>query len=335
MSDSLILDYTEFVEMACVEEDGVYSSRPSVADTVKSAHRFLDPAEVPPDPFAVPYPYSLKVMDRWLDYFRSRTELFGSWYHLKDCPYCQTPLGSVYEPEDRVPEHLRQIMISACPTCGWWESDEELHIDQDTDSGSYRARSIHRRAVLREFAVAGIESPIDSLRQHIIKHPSALHLINPSKLEKLVASVFGEYMQCEAIHLGGPRDGGIDVLLVDADRRYVIQVKRRQSSTAAESVSGIREFLGAMVLRGEMKGLFVSTAPHFSSDAVAAAAGAKEKGLVEYIDLITPRRLLDMCGLVSVDRLPPWKIAVSGPEDLVDHVNDGFVEFRALAMGSP
>jgi restriction system protein len=54
-----------------------------------------------------------------------------------------------------------------------------------------------------------------------------------------VASVFSEFMDCEAIHVGGPNDQGIEVILVQGERHYVVQVKRRQLADAVESVKSI------------------------------------------------------------------------------------------------
>jgi len=55
---------------------------------------------------------------------------------------------------------------------------------------------------------------------------------------------------------------GFDVCRLCAgfgDRRYVVQTKRR-AGNAAESVASIREFVGAMVLAAELRGIFVTSA---------------------------------------------------------------------------
>jgi hypothetical protein len=148
----------------------------------------------------------------------------------------------------------------------------------------------------------------------------------------LVADVFGETMDCEAIHVGGPNDGGIDLVLVEGDGRFVVQTKRR-SGTAAESVSCIREFIGAMVVAGDVRGIFVSTAPHFSDSAVRTAAEAIKRGAVERIDLVNASRLVDVCRLAVQTADEYWEKVRSPLEHLHLHINDGSSKFVEPFMG--
>jgi hypothetical protein len=328
---SLILDYSDFVEMLCEEESGIYRSSPSEADVIRSGVRFIDPSEIPADPFNVPYVSHEIMMKRWSEYLTSRHALFEEWHHKDSCPSCKSELTGLTEPEELLLPNFNRITVNTCLNCGWWESDEHLHVE----SGAHKAQSIHRRCVLREFSVAGSEAPLQSLQQHLIRHPETLHSVNPTKLEKLVASAFGNFMDCEAIHVGGPNDGGIDVVLVEGDRRYVVQVKRRQSGKQAESVKGIREFVGAMVLQDEVRGIFVTTADRFSSSAVDTAARAVERKIIEYIDLVSAKRLLEVLRLTGRELAAPWRKAASTTEDLLLHLNDGISKFRSLAMGHP
>jgi hypothetical protein len=141
-------------------------------------------------------------------------------------------------------------------------------------------------------------------------------------------------MDCEAIHVGGPNDGGIDVVLILGDRRYVVQTKRR-AGTAAESVASIREFVGAMVLADELRGIFVTTAQKFSTQATAAAALAVDRNVVEYIDLVDPGRLLAVCDLAAKKDTNLWEKVKSNVEDLPRHGRTGSNAFLELYMGHP
>jgi restriction endonuclease Mrr len=114
-------------------------------------------------------------------------------------------------------------------------------------------------------------------------------------------------MDCEAIHIGGPNDDGIDLILIDGERQYVVQVKRRAAADAVESVQGIREFVGAMLLQGFVRGLFVTTAPRFSLRARRTAQLAEDRKLVESIELVDSARLIDVCKLTAVGERQPWK----------------------------
>ena len=186
---------------------------------------------------------------------------------------------------------------------------------EEGDNNWYRSREIRRRAFLREFSVGGCELPLEILRDQIGKRTGVLQDIHPKKLEELVGSVFSDFMNCEVINLGGPNDAGIDLVLINSDQRYVVQVKRRTSLMKAEAVVGIREFLGAMLLRGEMKGIFVSTAPRFSPQATAAASLARERKLVDYIKLVDASRLMDVCELTAKQPIEPWREFAATPAD--------------------
>jgi len=328
-----MLDYSDYVEMACLEHDAAYYWYPSVADVKRTAYRFLDPSNVPPSPLAVPYEYYEQALARYSDYESSRYAVFGQWYHYNACPYCKSHLQVTNEAGRSVAPPVESVIVRVCPNCGWWDFEEELVVEKEAAGGSYWAKSVHRRAILREYSIAGSEAPIESLREHITRHPNQLSQISPARLEKLVGAVFSEYMSCEAIHVGGPHDNGIDLILIDGNRRHVVQVKRRQSQREAEPVSGIREFLGAMVLDGTMKGLFVSTAPRFSRKAVATARKARQRRIVNYIGLISAKRLIDVCKLTASRSEPLWKRYASKAEQLSNHVERGHAAFMQLAVG--
>lgn len=325
----MILDYSDYVELACEEEMGVYRSCPSAADVARSAYRFVDPSSVPTDAAALSEKQHHEVYETWTGYERSRHDLFGEWNYVKSCPYCGFELKHTEQPGDKRNPFVKSLILRLCEKCGWWESDENGFPDETT------GRSVHRRALLKEFCVAGGEAPIEALHNYIVSHPSALNEVSPTALEKLVTSVYGEFMNCEAIHIGGPNDQGIDILLIDSERQYVIQVKRRRSARVAEGVSGIREFLGAMMLNGAVNGLFVSTAPRFSKQAEAASKRAEVTGLVEKIALIDSARLLEVCRLTASHIIAPWEKAASKPESFIDNIHPGFNKFMELAMGSP
>jgi len=332
--ESPVLDYTDYVEFFYEEEDGVLRHYPSAADVRRTAYRFLNPLEAPADPYAVPYEYYKKILKRYDEYESSRYEIFGQWYHYRKCRFCKSNLQNSTETGNSADSSIEVITVRLCPNCGWWDFEEELPLEK-IDEKSYRAKSVHRRAVLREYSVAGSEAPIESLRQYIVRHPHQLPNVSPKQLEKLVGTVFSEFMNCEAVHVGGPNDKGIDIILIDGVRRYVIQVKRRQAMRQAEGVSGIREFLGAMVLNGAVRGLFVSTASRFSPNAVTTARKAQKLGIIEYIDLVSAQRLIEVCELTVSKSQPAWKRYTSKADQLIDHIMAGHSTFMELAMGHP
>jgi restriction endonuclease Mrr len=134
------------------------------------------------------------------------------------------------------------------------------------------------------------------------------------------------------VHLGGPCDGGVDLVLINGPRRYVVQVKRRQSATIAECISSVREFVGAMVIAGETRGIFVSTAPTFSRQAVRDSLVAQTRGAIEYLELVNGRRLLEVCEIASERDSADWQRALTEEDTVLEHINTGRFEFLDLVF---
>jgi restriction system protein len=104
--------------------------------------------------------------------------------------------------------------------------------------------------------------------------------------------VLKDFMDCDVIHTGRTNDGGIDLLLLDGDAPYVVQVKRWEQRSRGEAVGAIREFLGATLIAGHNRGIYVTTAPHYTPAAIGAARQAKARKLVEKLHLVDRGRFL-------------------------------------------
>jgi hypothetical protein len=297
-SEQLVLDYSHYVEVVDQEECACFS-------------RFVPDLTAEADRRGVRRDglfrfFSGDLGKQIVEYQEERLQLFRDVEYDEKCPYCQTMLDTVHESNREINSVFGRIVVRLCPKCGWWESSDECSLEENQETRWYRSREVRRRALLREYSVGGSEVPLQYLHKHISRHPNALSYVSPRRLEELVGKAFSEVMNCEAIHIGGPNDGGIDLILIDGERRYVVQVKRR-STDAAECVRGVREFVGAMVLQGYLNGLFVTTAPRFSPPAERTARLAKKRNLVESISLIDSSRLFDICKLTA-NRIPPaWK----------------------------
>jgi len=329
---STVLDYAGYFELVCVEECACYNSYPSAADVIRSAASLADPSDFPADPSAVPYEYYDSVLQYYINWKRERHQLFGRWDYHSCCPYCGAELE--ISPGNPTAQHSQQYYLGTCLSCGWWESETDYILEEnDKEPQWYRSSSLHRRSVLREFSVGGSKVPLEALRSHVARHPDELRAIAPRQLERLVGKVFGDVMNCEAIHLGGPNDGGIDLLLINGDRTYAIQVKRRQADRA-EAVSSVREFLGAMVSTGAVRGIFVSTAPRFSRQAQGIAQVASARKAVECIELISADRLIEALKLTAAGAEPPWERARGVPVPPT-HRDNGLDVFLTQFMGHP
>jgi len=191
--------------------------------------------------------------------------------------------ASLPQPEDEngmTYDCARWVAIWGCLSCGWWY--EEFTKFDDADDNRIKRRV----AVLREFTADANDLPLAALSTELISRPGVLHDVHPGRLEVLVADILGEFFSTEVKVVGRTGDGGIDLVFVNCDRPFAVQVKRRQSQESKEGVALVREFLGACLLEDVRNGIIVTTAGSFTSGAVAAANQTVSKGLFESFDLI-------------------------------------------------
>ena len=147
---------------------------------------------------------------------------------------------------------------------------------------------------MTEYPEDSLNVPIEVLNDYIHTHPDKIININDKKMEELVGSVFSSFYQCEAKIVGKSSDGGVDIILIDGDKPTMVQVKRRKNLNKTESVSYIRELLGATLLKQSKNCMFVTTADKFSCDAKKTASLAINLGLVERYELINRERFISM-----------------------------------------
>jgi hypothetical protein len=265
-------------------------------------------------------------MADWQTLQRSRNELFGQWNHYHACRWCGTNLEFV-EDHDASGRFTR-IERRNCPSCGWWDTDAYLPIEQE--GKWYSSFSIHRRAILKEFSISSAQVPVADLARHVVKHPESVLKVDPYKMEELVAGVFSRTMDCRVEWLGGPGDGGVDLLLVRGDETYAVQVKRVSSAERPIRVSLVREFVGAMVIEGIAKGIFVTTSS-FTKQAKRAAIRATHRTGVSRVDLVDGSGLVALCGLAQ------WSNSTRATAEhyeeplLSHHLRSGDREFHDMA----
>jgi len=349
----MILDYSQHVEVVAREADATaYPYYPSDLDIKRSAPRLL--SQVHALSRSVPLSFAglltSAINDQEVEsLFEERLQLFDAIETFKSnftseekskhrtlsewlgsvCYICGA-LTSIVRDESsdsRVPH----IKVRACSKCGWWESENTAFV-KSTNSLSYDSFTLLRRACLREFAVLDDATPIEALRNHVIRHPRELNLISPRKLELLVCSVFSDYFSCEAVHVGGPGDGGYDLILLVGDNPALVQVKQRVDPNRAEPVASIREFLGAIMLAGAKTGFFVTSAGRFSGASQEAAERAS-KTIVDKLELVDASKLIDILKMAAVNA-EPWRLhAHSLTDELPDFTaayQEKFVSFQNM-----
>jgi hypothetical protein len=196
------------------------------------------------------------------------------------CPFCERHLAVAeqrFVDEERYSNHLGALEY--CTSCHYWRSH---YIETFFPGGNipHRYNSLISKA--RVFDGALPEGVSIELAQHIRRNKHFWNNVNPTHLERLVADIFrSNYDAVEVVHVGKPDDGGIDVIFVDDQKRqWLIQVKRRQSPKASESVDTVRNLLGTMVLSESVYGMVISTADHFTYRAYDAVKRAEECGMI-------------------------------------------------------
>ena len=187
------------------------------------------------------------------------------------------------------PRTLRE----SCSRCSFWQFHEmrsAFYYDRGYLADFHELTTIVPK--VRTFSEAPDEA-LCGIAQWFKRHPGLYQSVDPTYLEKLVGRIFSATgNHSDVMHVGGPDDGGIDLILIGNDEStWLVQVKRRESPDTSESVQTIRNLLGAMVLNDSRAGIVVSTADHFTQRARQASVKSGRRGF--RVDLID-RHALEM-----------------------------------------
>ena len=237
--------------------------------------------------------------------------------HKAVCPFCHASINnSIYrKSKTDYPEWLfgsfsQWEEVVQCPTCGWWEYKYQNSSDAAVDG--IRASDLeYSSAILRRYDNSSCDAPIDALRQQLTKTPDIIYSIDAHRMEDLVRSVFSDfYPSCKVYSFGKTRDGGKDGILVDDDgNQILLQIKRRETPNVTEGVTALRELMGVSLLYDNVKGcIFVSTADHYSPDAIKYASAMESRHKVDTFELIDCQEFLRRVDLTK-DKLPiAWEL---------------------------
>ncbi len=216
------------------------------------------------------------------------------------CHYCGAGLQFFGQP-DNSPFYGDFSFAGECKGCGWWFCETGHVFDA---IGEYRYHRYYE-GILRRFEIDRYEVPLSLLRKHLSLTFADVRNIHPRRFEELCESVFREHFRCDVRLTGYSADGGIDLYVVHGDTPFVVQLKRR-TTASHEGVAAIREFVGALVLQGETRGLFVTTGSGYSPAARQAAANHRLEKLGIKLELVDYTQLSSM----FKSREPaakPWK----------------------------
>ena len=132
---------------------------------------------------------------------------------LSMCTFCTTKLKKVENNELKEDMH-RDFCLWYCQNCRFWQTRLYSSFNAcmpPPENWVYKSK-------LREFNPNLPDGCETELALQIRRNPNLLYSFNPRRFEEFVADVFkANYTNAEVTHVGGPKDGGVDVLLIDAE----------------------------------------------------------------------------------------------------------------------
>jgi restriction endonuclease Mrr len=179
--------------------------------------------------------------------------------------------------------------------CGWWAASEKRIVyDFEYDTESEQSSGL--AGILLNLDLSDQSLPISEIRSYLVARYQSRFDIDPHLMEEVVASVYKD-LGYSAEAVGRTGDGGIDVILTGPKSvRTGVQVKRYQNSIKVEQ---IRAFLGALVLKGYTKGIFITTSS-FQRGVFEATQIAEARGFA--IELVDAPRFLAALRIAQRER---------------------------------
>ncbi len=194
------------------------------------------------------------------------------------CPFCESPLsehGTVPGREGFRDDALFVVdfgvEVLVCHACGWWKLTQGVQDSFPKDDPFTPDRYSHRTyaavACLEDLDLADVSLPLAEVRAFLLARAEARFSLHPALFEETVASVFRD-LGYGAVVTSYSGDGGIDIILEAPGTSTIgVQVKRWRNSVKVEQ---IRSLLGALVLGGHTRGVFVTTSDYQSGASVVA-----------------------------------------------------------------
>lgn len=221
------------------------------------------------------------------------------------CPFCHVPTQKrVNYLCEYKPNPFETNILFECKTCGWWEIERKFEAGGIEGDVAYAA--IHHEALAKIFNTEGAEAPTTALVEHLRKVPDFLYGVNKKKMEEIVQYIFSSFYACEVEHCGKSHNGGIDLIMIDSDEPTLIQVKCRERKDCVESISKIREFLGAMWIKQSRKGIYVTTADHYSSVSKRTINQMISEKILDSFEMVDYKRFVEMLNIVKSPKELIW-----------------------------
>lgn len=238
----------------------------------------------------------------------------------RTCSLCSTPLQSDHvRYEGHRQEPYLESLMGYCPYCRHWRWCVREQVEGEPDT-TYETLMISK---LRSFDDLP-EFTSDELAQALRVNDKLWRCVEPYSFEKFIGDVLrANYTNCEVMHVGRSHDRGVDLIFVDAGKKqHLVQVKCHRKRDKSEGAPTVRSLLGALVQSGKLKGILVSNAKRFTSEAQIAVSDAwRNAGMtVELYDRGKLNRMLDP---LMPDK--PWRSYMSRVfPDLADYYTESF-----------
>jgi restriction system protein len=226
------------------------------------------------------------------------------------CPFCREKINRVYDNFRHTTlgvDFFESINVWECD-CGFWEAiskfSEEKDLIDELDSKCWEHKTYSIIASVQDLVK---EKAVKQLINEIKQDNSKLYSVEPTRFEQIAQYVFSSYFNCEVEHVGKSHDGGVDLLIINSDKPILVQVKRREKAKSVESVSTVRDLLGAMYIRGNFKGIILSTAKSFSKPSQVVIEDLKFEKRLEYFELFDFPKFCSLLEITNLTRKKNWE----------------------------
>jgi hypothetical protein len=197
-------------------------------------------------------------------------------------------------------------VLADCEACGFWRV---VNLER---SGGFKngAEVAAWRGVVKLYELKALNVPLADLRRFLRGHPAHLAHVNPIVFEELIAECLkSAFPNSELIKVGGSRDRGIDLMLLNTHREnYLVQIKRRSNIDKNEGVEVVRQLNGVVFRENAAKGLVITTARNYTHDAIQETWVKSDYGIWQSIDLYGYEDITKWLNLPSHTPYEPWKI---------------------------
>lgn len=211
------------------------------------------------------------------------------------CPCCTSALAEFVQGTD---PSQRSLHMRLCSACGWWHM-HRIEVCRTQDNRIVRANWWELyHAVYSEVPIELSQFTTQQLQTHLQRRWEDRKHMSSQQAEDLVAGLLREHYKGDILRVSAnafSSDGGIDLYVIHDNGavRRAVQVKRRQERDI-ESVHEVRNFVGAMLLDGSERGVFVTTASRFTHPATAVATNSNLARSRLSLELIDGRKLYEL-----------------------------------------